>query len=423
MAVAMRQHRAHSTSGQLCRALPLAVLIPFLLAMTWACSSSPAARFTNPWPATVTGSNPAGSAHTDQCQIPDDVDLVLVGTLVDGTGADPLPQAAVAIRGQRIVAVGPRDKLVIPDGAQVYDLPRATLLPGFVNAHVHNGYSRGPLSTWARAGVTTVRDLGQRYPFPYFTTRDRLNGDPNLARLVAAGPLVTVPGGYPIAGNNFPSLTVTSPQDARQKIASLIDDGADVIKITLTSGRAPSLSAEEAAAIVETAHQNGVPVTAHATTAYDLQRALDAGVDDVAHMATDRVSSRLLNRMVDAGVYWVPTLHALDGQGASNLRRFVSAGGKVALGNDAGYLDGLEIGMPRREIELMHKAGMTPMQIIVAATKHSSEVCRLDHLLGTLEVGKLADVLVVKGNPLRDLAVLGNVQLVVHHGVVIVEAQ
>jgi imidazolonepropionase-like amidohydrolase len=346
---------------------------------------------------------------------------VVLGTLIDGTGADPLPDAALVVRGQRIVAIGSRAQMTLPDQAQVFDLPEATILPGFVNAHVHNAYKRSTLSAWAAAGVTTVRDLGQRYPFPYFATRDRLNADPHHARLVAAGPLVTVPDGYPIAGNNFASLTVTSAADARQKIDSLVDEGAEVIKITLTSGRAPSLSAEEAAAIVQTAHERGVPVTAHATTAVDVQRALDAGVDDIAHMATDRVSERLLRRMVAADIAWVPTLDALDGRGGGNLRRFVAAGGRVALGNDAGYLEGLEIGMPLREITLMREAGMSPMQIIVAATKHASEVCRLDHLLGTLEVSKLADVLVVRGDPLRDLNVLGNVLLVMHSGMVVVQ--
>jgi imidazolonepropionase-like amidohydrolase len=228
-----------------------------------------------------------------------------------------------------------------------------------------------------------------------------------------------VPDGYPIAGNNFQSLTVTSPEDARQKINQLIDDGADVIKITLTSGGAPSLSAEEAAAIVETAHQRGVPVSAHATRSRDVERALDAGVDDIAHIASDQVPNAVLLQMVEADVSWVPTLEAVDGQGRDNLRRFVEAGGRVALGNDAGYLQGLEIGMPMREIKWMQKAGMTPMQIIVASTRNAAYVCNRKASLGTIEAGKFADVLVVDGDPLRDLEALTNVRLVIHRGVII----
>ncbi len=348
--------------------------------------------------------------------------LVLLGTLIDGTGADPLPDAALVIQGNRIAAVGPRAEVPIPPDAQIIELPQATILPGFINTHVHNAYNARNLQTWAQAGVTTVRDLGERWGRPTFALRDRLRDDPRYARLIAAGPLVTVPGGYPIAGNNFPSLTMASPEDARAKIEQLIDDGADVIKITLTSGRAPSLSAEEAAAIVETAHERGIPVTAHATTAQDLRRALDAGVDDIAHMAVDRVSNAVIRRMVAAGVSWVPTLEPLDNRGQDNLQRFVEAGGRVALGNDAGYLAGIEMGMPLREIQAMHDAGMTPMQIIVAATRDAAYVCRRADLLGTLEAGKVADVLVVNGDPLRDLEALGDVQLVIHDGALIRDA-
>ncbi len=347
--------------------------------------------------------------------------LALLGTLIDGTGADPLPDAALVIQGDRIVAVGPRTQVIIPPDAQVIQLPQATILPGFINTHVHNAYAAYNLRLWAQAGVTTVRDVGERLGQPYFSTRDRLNTNPRNARLIAAGPLVTVPGGYPIAGNHFASLTVTSPEDAREKIGKLIDDGAEVIKITLTSGHAPSLSPEEAAAIVETAHGRGIPVTAHATTAQDLVRALDAGVDDVAHMAVDRVSDQIIRRMVDAGVSWVPTFEPLENQGQGNLRRFIQAGGRVALGNDSGYLPGIEMGMPLREIQAMHDAGMTPMQIIVAATRDAAYVCRRAATLGTLEVGKYADVLVVEGDPLRNLRALKGVRLVIHSGVIIRE--
>jgi imidazolonepropionase-like amidohydrolase/L-ascorbate metabolism protein UlaG (beta-lactamase superfamily) len=358
---------------------------------------------------------PTAQSETDEASPP----LVLLGTLIDGTGADPLPNAALVIQNGRIVAVGPRAELSIPPSAQIIDLPQATILPGFINTHVHNAYNSRNLQIWARAGVTTVRDLGQRLGWPYFSSRDRLGADPLNARLIIAGPLVTVPGGYPIAGNNFPSLTITSPEDARTKIGELIDDGIDVVKITLTSGSAPSLSPQEAAAIVATAHERGIPVSAHATTAADLRRALEAGVDDVAHLAVDRVSDELIRRMVEAGVSWVPTLEPLDLRGQDNLRRFVEAGGRVALGNDGGYLQGIEVGMPMREIQAMHDAGMTPMQIIVAATRDAAYVCRQAGLLGTLEVGKVADILVVNGDPLRNLDVLREVQLVIHNGVII----
>jgi len=344
--------------------------------------------------------------------------IVLIGAVIDGTGADPLPDAALVIQGEQIVALGPRAEVAIPANAQLIEAQGMTILPGFINAHVHDAYG-SKLKTWARAGVTTVRDVGARLSSYSFSTRDTLNADPAHARLIAAGPLVTVPGGYPIAGNNFSSLTVDSPEDARAKIGQLIDEGAEVIKIVLTIGDFPTLSLEEATAIVETAHERGIPVTVHATTARDLERALDAGVDDIAHIVTDHVSDEQIQRMIENGVAWVPTLAIQGGHGAENLQRFLDAGGQVALGNDAGFLPGVIVGMPMNEIEQLHAAGLTPMQIIVAATRNAAKVCRVGDTLGTLEAGKQADVLVVNGDPLQDLAVLRDVQLVIHNGTII----
>jgi imidazolonepropionase-like amidohydrolase len=112
--------------------------------------------------------------------------------------------------------------------------------------------------------------------------------------------------------------------------------------------------------------------------------------------------------MVEAGVYWVPTLELWQGVGLrsaaipDNLRRFVAAGGKVALGTDYLGAPGVrfDLGMPITEIELMADAGMTPEQIIIAATRHAAHVCGLERELDTLEPGKIADVLVVDGDPL-----------------------
>jgi imidazolonepropionase-like amidohydrolase len=110
-----------------------------------------------------------------------------------------------------------------------------------------------------------------------------------------------------------------------------------------------------------------------------------------------------------------------DFQGAKfRLSRFVKAGGKVALGTDyAGYNAVFDLGMPVTEIELLREAGMTPMQIIVAATSNAARVCNLDHELGTLAPGKIADVLIVDGDPLADLGSLTRVRMVIHNGVII----
>jgi len=369
----------------------------------------------------------------------DQVIALVNGTLIDGTGAAPIRDAVMVIRQGRIATVGERARINIPPDAKTIDVQGTTILPGLINAHVHQGYSEQNLKVWAQAGVTTVRDLGASPSDDLFARRDSLLEDPLNARLVAAGPMVTVPDGYPMVPWGGKGLTVTS-QDAPLKVNQLLDSGADVIKIAMESGGSfrrniPMLSAQQAQAIVQTAHQRGGWVSAHVLRTPDLERALDAGVDDIAHMVEDYLPDQLIERMVKDDVYWVPTLELwqrvgqTDNRSVANLGRFVKAGGKVALGTDyAGYAAEFDLGMPVTEIELMQEAGMTPMQVIIAATRNAARVCNLDHELGTLEPGKIADVLVVNGDPLQDtraparsagVRVLTQVRLVIHNGTVI----
>ena len=143
-------------------------------------------------------------------------------------------------------------------------------------------------------------------------------------------------------------------------------------------------------------------------------------------MVVDNLSDNLIHRMIADDVYWVPTLELWYGTGhygteaAANLGKFFKAGGKVALGTDyAGYTCPFDLGMPIREMKWMIGAGMTPMQVIVAATKNAAHVCNLEAELGTLEVGKTADVLFVNGNPLKNIDALLNVRMVIHGGEII----
>jgi len=349
------------------------------------------------------------------------------GFLIDGTGSEPIPNAVIVIKDGYIKFVGTDSNGKIPVGATVINLQGYYVLPGLMNAHVHSGYDEDNLKEWAQSGITTVRDLGNLKSSPEqgFSLRDVLSKDNKNSRLVAAGPLVTTMGGY----GNYP---VTSPDDAEIKINGLIDAGADLIKIAIEDdlqGRTwPMLSSDEIKRIVQTANNRDRLVSAHISRSRHLNIAIQCGVDDVCHMIIDYLPDSLITFMIEKDMYWVPTLELWSGvsqmyhlnwivTAKDNLRRFVQAGGKVALGTDYdGYITPFDLGMPIHEMQLMKETGMTTMQILVAATKHAAYVCKLENQLGTIEPGKIADFVIVDGNPLDDLESLLDVQMVIHNG-------
>ncbi len=366
---------------------------------------------------------------------PSQTTLVLTGaTLIDGSGVEPIPDATLVIEGERIIAAGSSADIIIPARAKIIDLDGAYILPGFINAHVHDAYDSDRLKAWALAGVTTVRDEGilsdpSQISWQH-SLRNRLAASNQNARLVSAGYMITVPGGY---GN----LKVTSAEDAQKKVNMELAEGMDLIKVTMEDGygfatNLALLSGEELSTIVSAAHQQGVLVSAHITEAKFLQQVVDAGVDDAAHIPWDvLISPSLIQKMVDQDVYAVTTMTVMDAyscaEGASrNLARLQSAGVHIAMGNDYTLIpqnnfDHFELGMPMHEMYLMSAAGLTPMEIIVASTRNAAHVCGLEGEIGTLEVGKLADVLVLSANPLEDLSALTQVRMVIHNGEIIRE--
>lgn len=357
-------------------------------------------------------------------------DLALVGArLIDGAGGPAIDDATVLVRDSRIIATGPRHSVEVPMDAEVIQLAGYSVLPGFINAHIHHGLNPYNLRNWAADGVTTVRDLGCG-PTSLALFYSWVELTPDMARLVPAGPLITVPGGYPI--NPFGSswaLPVTSVEHARTAAEDLFDtQNVQLLKLALESinGTIPVMSVAIAQELVAVAHERGTVASAHISMVSDLDLALASGADDFAHMIRDRaLTSYELQRVIDADVTWVPTLELWqcageDPMAVYNLRRFVEAGGRVALGTDYdGYTCDWEMGMPMTEIRLMASANMSPMQIIQAATLHGAKVCNLEHEIGSVVVGKRADIIAVAGDPLDDLERLEDVRLVIKDGMVI----
>ena len=352
------------------------------------------------------------------------------GFLIDGSGSYPIPNSIVIIQDGLIQSIGTISSLDVPSGVDIIDLRGSYILPGLMNTHVHSGYVENNLKEWANSGVTTVRDVGNLSSSPEagFSARDILLTDNENARLVAAGPLVTTVGGY----GNYP---VTSPSDAQLKTNGLINAGADLIKIAIEDdlqGRTwPMLSMDEIKMICQTTHNRNKQVAAHISRSRHLDMAIKGGVNDVVHMVIDNVPDSLITFMIEKNMCWVPTLELWKGVSErynlnwitiakNNLMRFVNAGGKVAIGTDYdGYVTPFDLGMPITEIRLMKEAGMTPMQIIIAGTQNAARVCNLENELGTIEPGKIADIIIVKDNPLEDLESLLDVQMVIHNGEII----
>jgi len=416
-----------------------------LLTMVVACQSAPV---------------PTASPTASKPILPGGVIVVRNGAVIDGTGAGPILDGLVAIRDGEIIAVGTEAQFQIPQDAQVVDAQGGTILPGFIDAHTHifesAGTTQAVLNRWLRAGVTTVRDLGSRYgkgpsSLSIAAFKQKLAAYGNtVPTIVIAGPIMTAPGGYPVPiFGRGSALEVADVEKARQETERLLADGADEIKIAVASGNPqqpfPVLTLEQVEAITEVAHRHGTRVSAHVTRPYDAQIAIDGGVDDLAHqILVGKISDELIQQdelirqMVERDVWLVPTLVEEDDLAADagltdeqmkefveirqdGLRRYLAAGGKVAMGSDFGATERIPQGMPLPELQRMVEFGMTPMQVIVAATSHAAQVCNLGDRLGTLETGKQADVIVVRGNPLEEIQAMGEVIIVIKNGEVIVQ--
>jgi imidazolonepropionase-like amidohydrolase len=361
----------------------------------------------------------------------DDLKALYNCTLIDGTGAPAMENSMILIRNQDIEKIVQGKGTPVPDGYKKIDLSGYTVLPGFINSHVHCFYSEEALQYWLKHGVTTVRELAARDGTNFEEVRNSCNKNPKNARLVTATPFITKPGGYAPAY----SAPINSPEEAEKKTNELLKMKPDVIKISLEDdlqGRKWNImNVNEIKSITNTAHKQNKRVTAHISHVRNLRLALDGGVDELAHMVVEPVSDEQISEIVRHNIWWVPTLELWSGvskmykmtwdkTAIQNLSKFYKAGGKIALGTDrGGYSTEFDRGMPMTEMKLMKEAGMTNMDIIVSATKNGAYVCGMADRLGTLESGKIADIIAVKGNPLENLDSLENLHMVIHNGEVV----
>ena len=399
-----------------------------------------------------------------ETRAPDQLLALVNGTVIDGTGAAPIIHGTVIVKGNRIESVGPASGVKVPVGAMIIDAGGGTILPGLINSHVHHSAPVEERRNFLEEGVTSVCDLGTPLrEMPLFAEKESSRGP--AARAFFAGPIVTAPGGYPDGSGRSHGYNyeVNSPDSARKAVQALVNRGVSVIKIALDpswnrENPLPVLDAATARAIVEEAHTHGLLVRAHLIQITSFPWALAAGVNVIEHMPfptgwpSDTEKERyfamedplapffnekfpeyqtILSGIVERGMVMVPTLSALLGNlyGKKNLsiheryvvmaimdiiRRFRALGGVIALGNDFNGRSGKER-LPLTEMRALLDAGLTSMEVIEAGTRHAATVCGADDL-GTLESGKLADIIIVDGNPLLDLEALTRVRTVIFDG-------
>lgn len=268
-------------------------------------------------------------------------------------------------------------------------------------------------------GVTTVRDLGwppkRLWPL---VERSRAN-DFDGPEVVAAGQMLTVPRGYPMRAGWAPrhtGLPVRSPGEATEAVAAQAEAGACVIKVALNPLAGPVLDVATLAAIVREAHDRSLRVTGHVYALAELQKALDAHVDELAHMlmSPETIPPAIIYRMVGQSMTVVPTLSCFFGSNqeiaVENLRSFKQMGGRVIYGTDLGN-EGPRPGIDQMEVDAMSRSGMSSLEIIASATVSTARYLGLEDR-GVLEAGRRADIVAVRGKPLTDPLALTEVAMV-----------
>jgi imidazolonepropionase-like amidohydrolase len=286
------------------------------------------------------------------------------------------------------------------------------LMPGAVDRHVHIGLSDP--GAVVSGGVTAVRDLA--WPAEVIFSLAEASESPSFQGplIRCAGPMITSAGGYPTRAGWAPKGTgmeVRGPAEAAEAAHTLLGRGAAVLKVALNSDAGPTLSDEELIAICEVVHEAGTILTAHCQGRGQVERALGAGVDELAHCPW---SERLSDDIIRAAARRMRIVSTLDihsygkdtpevRTALDNLRRFVAEGGEVVYGTDLGN-GPIPAGIHVGEAWHLYRAGLSPDRILAAITYRP------------LAHGEPGDLVVLAGNPLENLAALGDLKLVIRSG-------
>lgn len=401
--------------------------------------------------------------------------LLHVGTLIDAVSAAPQKTMTVIVDGARIVAVEAGYSAPAA-GDKAIDLKSSTVTPGWIDCHVHldqqnsasslvEGFQLNP-GDWALngafyakktllAGFTTVRNLGDHSNSTLALRRAVSLGLVDGPRIYSSGKSIATTGGHAdptngrareLMGDPSPlDGVINGPDEARKAVRQRYKDGVDVIKITATggvlsqakSGMAPQFTAEELKALIDTAHDYGLKVAAHAHGTEGMKRAIEAGIDSIEHGTF--MTDEIIALMKQHHTVYVPTVSAgkfvaekakIDGYFTAivrpkaaaigpliqaTLQRAYSAGVTIAFGTDQGVA---AHGDNALEFVYMVEAGMPPLAAIKAATLEAAKLLGAEKDLGTIEAGKFADLVAVPGDLLADIKLVSQVSFVMKGGTI-----
>jgi len=403
--------------------------------------------------------------------------VIHAGSVIDVVNLKVLKNRSIHISDNKITAI---DKGFTAKTANetLIDLSHKTLMPGLMDMHVHLSGEINKLSYGEKfvmspadyalrstvfaertlmAGFTTVRDLGDLSQGVVVSLKKAIyKGYVKGPRIFAAGKSIATTGGHADPTNGVrPDLmgdpgpkegVINGPEDAYKAVRQRYKEGSDVIKLTVTggvlslakSGTNPQFTQAELDAVVKAAKDYNFVVAVHAHGAEGMKRAVLAGVDSVEHGTY--MTSEVMKLMKRKGTYYVPTITAgkwvaekaaIDGYypaivqpkaaaiGPKIQGTFAKAykkGVKIAFGTDAGVFPH---GLNGREFKYMNEAGMPAIETIQSATITAAKLLKIDDLLGSIEVGKLADLVAVDGDPLKNISLMENVSFIMKDGVVV----
>jgi imidazolonepropionase-like amidohydrolase len=400
------------------------------------------------------------------------VTIIKAGRLVDPNQGTVLADQVIAIRANRVEAVG--RNVAIPSNATLIDLSKMTVLPGLINCHTHladgkygeddpllqlkKSASQSVLESIPNAratlesGFTTVRDVGVYRALNDVALRDAINNGYIIGpRMFVAGAYITITGGAGAMTGLAPDIQLpwdfrygeaNSPWEVRQKVRLLAHNGADHIKVlstgaVLTHGSNPKsqeFTPEEFQAAVDEASHFGLRVAAHAHASEGIKNAIRAGVASIEHATL--IDDEGIALAKQRGTYLVMDIYddeciQEEGRKGSmpadflehdrdlgeaqrqNFTKALKAGVKLAFGTDAGVCP---YGIDARQFAYMVKYGMTPMQAIQSATSSAADLIGRSSEFGSIKPGRYADVIAVAGDPLQDVSLLENVQFVMKDG-------